>query len=239
MNERSASRHRSLRASRARACRPRSQQSSVSKALHTGEANIGIIVLAAGASSRMGESKQLLRLRGETLLRRAVNAALDSRCRPVIVVTGASLRALRDEVVGTGAIIAVNQAWAEGMGSSIRCGIVALEAATAGRAEAAVLMLCDQPFVTGEVINRLLEAYRAGASPLVASLYEAQGEKTRGVPALFGRPLFPELMGLRGAEGAKRIIAQHSSEASVIAMPEAAFDVDTPRDYRVLLAQCK
>ena len=86
----------------------------------------------------------------------------------------------------------------------------------------------------GEVINRLLAAYEAGRPPLVASEYEAGGERTRGVPALFSRALFPELMALRGAEGAKRVITRHSSRATFIAAPEAAFDVDTPEDYRLL-----
>jgi len=216
---------------------PRQAQSISSWA--AGSVRVGIVVLAAGASTRMGEPKQLLRYEGETLLRRAVNAALASRCRPVIVVVGASLGALRDEVAGTGASIAVNEAWAEGMSSSIRCGVAALEAATEGRAEALVLMLCDQPFVTGRVVNRLLETYdaRRPLPLLVASEYQSRDEKTRGVPALFSRPLFSELLALRGSAGAKQVIAQHSTEAAVIAVPEAAFDVDTPHDYRVLQAR--
>lgn len=198
------------------------------------ETNIGIIVLAAGASARMGEPKQLLRFEGETLLRRATNAAFASRCRPVVVVTGARHDEMGDELDATGALVVVNEEWIEGMGSSIRHGIAALEAATAGTAEAAVLMLCDQPFVTGESLNRLLEAHREAASPLVASRYEAQGEMTHGVPCLFGRALFPELMNLRGGEGAKSVIMRHASEAASVFMPEAAFDVDTPRDYEAL-----
>jgi len=198
------------------------------------ELQSGIIVLAAGAAARMGVLKQLLRYEGKTLLRRAVDAALASRCRPVIVVLGAQADALRAEIAGTDVHIAVNREWAEGMGASIRCGVAALEEVTAERAKAAVLTLCDQPFVTGEVINRLLEAYRAGASPLVASEYGSKDELTRGVPALFSRALFPELMDLRGGEGAKRVIERHLPEATVVAVPEAAFDVDTPHDYWVL-----
>jgi molybdenum cofactor cytidylyltransferase len=182
----------------------------------------------------MGEPKQLLRCGGETLLARAVRAALDSRCRPVFVLLGAHAEALRGEVANAEAQVVVNPEWAEGMASSIRCGIAALEAATAGKARAAVLTLCDQPLVTGEVIGRLLAAYEAGRTPLVASEYEARGERTRGVPALFSRALFPELLALRGAEGAKRVIERHSSEALTVAVPEAAFDVDTPEDYSAL-----
>lgn len=198
------------------------------------ELKVGIIVLAAGASLRMGEPKQLLRCEGETLLGRAVRAALGSRCRPVVVVLGAHAEALRGEVAAAEARVVVNPEWAEGMASSIRCGLAALEAATAGKALAAALTLCDQPFVTGEVIDRLHAAYEAERPPLVASEYEAGGERTRGVPALFSRALFPELMDLRGAEGAKRVIKRHSSSAIFIAAPEAAFDLDTPEDYRLL-----
>lgn len=193
---------------------------------------IGIIVLAAGASIRMGEPKQLLRFEGKTLLRRAVNAARDSRCHPVVVVLGSEADALQNEISETAAHIVVNQAWAEGMGASIRCGIAALEARS--MVEAVVLTLCDQPFITADVINRLLDAYQTGRPPLVAAEYEVGGERTIGVPALFSRALFGELLNLRGTEGAKRVIARHRNEAAVIQIPEAAFDVDTPHDYRVL-----
>lgn len=201
------------------------------------EPSIGIIVLAAGASLRMGELKQLLRYEGETLLRRAVRSALDSQCHPVIVVLGAEADVLRDEIADLEALIVVNQEWNEGMSSSIRCGISALEAATSGHAQAAILMLCDQPFVNASVINRLLETSHARPSLLVASEYESNGERTRGVPALFSRALFSELMAVRGAEGAKRVIERHQNEAGLIAVPEAAFDVDTPDDYQILREQ--
>ncbi|MGB8509744.1 MAG: nucleotidyltransferase family protein [Pyrinomonadaceae bacterium] len=198
------------------------------------ESAIGIIVLAAGASSRMGEPKQLLRYEGETLLGRAVRAALETRCRPVVVVLGACADALRAEVDATGALVVVNQAWAEGMSSSIRLGLSALGTSTSGELDAAVLLLCDQPFVTSGIIMQLIDAYLERRPMLIASEYEVGGERTRGVPALFSRALFPELMKLRGAEGAKRIITRHESDAAFIAVPAAAFDVDTPDDYQDL-----
>ena len=194
----------------------------------------GIILLAAGASTRLGQPKQLLRYEGETLLRRAARAALGSQGRPVIVVLGAQADALHDEIADLEAQIVVNQEWNEGPGSSIRCGLAGLEATTFGRAEAALLTLCDQPFVSSRIINRLIEAYHAKRPRLVVSEYEAKGEKTRGVPALFSRALFSELMDLPGVEGAKRIIARYSHEAIIIATPEAAFDVDTSDDYQIL-----
>jgi molybdenum cofactor cytidylyltransferase len=205
------------------------------------ESSIGIIVLAAGDSSRMGEPKQLLKFEGETLLCRAARAALGVRSGAVVVVLGFRAGVMQEELDAPGALAVVNESWPEGMSSSIRCGLQALEASTADSIEAAILMLCDQPFVTSDVLKRLVDAYSAGRALVVASEYESQGEqtpgageKTLGVPVLFNRALFPELMGLRGAEGAKRIIMRHKAEAAVIAMPEAAFDVDTPGDYRAL-----
>jgi molybdenum cofactor cytidylyltransferase len=194
---------------------------------------IGVIVLAAGDSSRMGEPKQLLPFEGETLLGRAVRAALESACRPVVVVLGFDADALREEIEEMDALVFFNRAWAEGMSSSIRCGLQAVKG-SAPAIEAVILMLCDQPFVTSSVIRRLVDAYHENQSLLVASAYEAAGETTLGVPALFSRALFSELMELRGAEGAKRIIMRHRAKAAIIAVPEAAFDVDTPDDYRAL-----
>lgn len=200
------------------------------------EKGIGIIVLAAGASSRMGEPKQRLVFEGETLLARAVRAALETGCRPVVVVLGAEASVLLEEIAVTGAHVVVNQSWAEGMSSSLRCGLRVLEeSANEETAAAAVVMLCDQPFVTGDVIGRLVDAYLKERPLLVASVYEASGERTCGVPALFSRALFPELSALRGASGARRVIARHKAEATLIEVPEAAFDVDTPGNYQALL----
>lgn len=193
------------------------------------ESAIGIIVLAAGESSRMGEPKQLLRVAGETLLGRTVRAALETPCRPVVVVLGAQADAVRDAVAAAEVRVVVNRVWAEGLSSSIRCGLRAL--AAIDEIGAAILLLCDQPFVTSEVIMRLVAAYHAQQTLLVAAEYEAAGEQTRGVPALFARQLFPELLALRGAEGARRLIRRHIAEATLVAVPEAAFDVDTPANY--------
>jgi molybdenum cofactor cytidylyltransferase len=131
--------------------------------------------------------------------------------------------------------IVVNRVWAEGMSSSIRCGLRAL--AAIDEIGAAILLLCDQPFVTSEVIMRLVAAYHAQQTLLVAAEYEADGEQTRGVPALFARRLFPELLALRGAEGAHRLIRRHVAEANFVAVPEAAFDVDTPANYLAVSQQ--
>ncbi len=189
---------------------------------------VGAVVLAAGASTRMGTPKQLLRFKGETLLRRAALAALDAGCRPVVVVTGAHAARAREELRGLGVLEVENELWETGMASSVRAGIGAVAESDA---DAVVLMLCDQPHVTSEIINTLTDAHRATGCGVVASVY---GEGF-GVPALFGRSLFDELLQLEGAAGAKQVIKSHAREAHFVPFPEGETDVDTPEDFARLL----
>ncbi len=194
-----------------------------------GEAPIAIVVLAAGASRRMGVAKQLLQVRGRSLLRHAVDAALGSRCRPVVVVLGANAEAVQPEVAGLPVQVVQNPHWSEGLSTSIRAGIEALSSA-ANAPEAVVLTLCDQPFVDTDSIEALAAAYRATAHPIVASEYRG----TLGVPALFARALFPELLGLDGDQGAKQVIQRHLSSVRPVPCPLGAVDLDTPQDYEAV-----
>jgi len=190
---------------------------------------VGIIVLAAGGSARMGVPKQLLLYRGQSLLRRAMETAVATVCRPMAMVLGANAERLCDEAKQLPVHVAENKRWEEGIGSSLQIGIETLVAADGG-VEAEVIMLCDQPLVSARNINELVEVYRRTSQPIVASAY---GE-TVGVPALFTRCLFTELAALKGSEGAKQIIAKHAHEVHRIALPAGAIDVDTPRDYEQL-----
>jgi molybdenum cofactor cytidylyltransferase len=191
---------------------------------------VGAIVLAAGSSSRMGSPKQTLQFRGMSLLRRAALAALDAGCRPVIVVTGAYAELSRRELDGLEVLEVLNTVWETGMASSIRMGVERLVGADAG-ADAAVLMLCDQPHVNARVISALVAAHRATQSPLVASAYGG----SFGVPALFSRTLFAELTHLRGQSGAKEVIRKHAQEAHLLPFRDGEVDLDTPDDFSRLV----
>jgi molybdenum cofactor cytidylyltransferase len=193
---------------------------------------VAAVVLAAGASSRMGSPKQLLRFRGRTLLRRAALAALEAACRPVVVVTGALAERTRGELYGLDVVEVFNEGWEDGMASSVRAGVSALTGAEPG-ASAVVLMLCDQPLVTAEVVAGLVAAHRATGSPVVASQYGGGF----GVPALFGRALFDELARLEGRGGAKRVIERHAREAHFVPFPGGEVDVDTAEDFSRLTAE--
>ena len=192
-------------------------------------AGVAAVILAAGASSRMGSPKQTLRYRGESLLRRAVLAALGAGCRPVVVVTGAHAELSRRELKGLGVREVFNPCWETGMASSVRAGVEALAGADA---DAVVMMLCDQPHVTAEVISGLVAAHRATSRSVVASEYGG----SFGVPALFGRTLFAELAQLEGAAGARQVIKRHAAEAHFLPFPGGEMDVDTPDDYTRLTA---
>jgi molybdenum cofactor cytidylyltransferase len=200
--------------------------------VESNSAGVGAVVLAAGSSSRMGSPKQTLRYRGESLLRRAALAALRTACRPIIVVTGASAELSRRELDGLDVREVFNVRWETGMASSVRAGVEGLLSA-APDIDAAVLMLCDQPHVTPEVISGLVAAHRATGSPVVASTYGG----SFGVPALFSRTLFAELSLLEGAAGAKQVIKRHASEAHFLPFDEGEVDVDTPDDFSRLNAE--
>lgn len=198
--------------------------------IESNSTNVGAVILAAGSSSRMGSPKQTLQFEGNSLLRRAALAALGAGCRPVVVVTGAHAELCRRELDQLDVREAFNANWETGMASSVRTGIEGLISMDAGIA-AAVLLLCDQPRVTSDVISNLVAAHHSSGRPVIASTYGG----SFGVPALFSRTLFIELRQLQGMSGAKEIIKRHASDAHFLLFPEGSVDVDTPDDFSCLI----
>ncbi len=174
---------------------------------------VAAVILAAGASTRLGEPKQLVRLGGERLLERSVRVAHEAGCAPVIVVLGASVAAIQRKCDLRDVVLAINPAWSEGMGSSIRCGMQVVPP----DCDATMLMTCDQPAVTPQHLRKLIS--QCDCSP-VASTYANR----RGVPACFPSESFAELGMLRGDEGARHLLAS----ALAIELPGGELDVDTP-----------
>jgi len=188
-------------------------------------AHTAIIILAAGASSRLGQPKQLVRFNGNTLLDHAVQAAAGCAAGMVVVVLGAHAPQIGKDI-GNGPIhIVENKHWQEGMASSLRCGIEALTDVMP-QANAAILMLCDQPFVTAELLNELIAKMERSGKPIIASTYNG----ILGVPALFHKSIFPELLELQGDVGARIVIQRHMDETEVIPFPNGEVDIDTPAD---------
>ena len=191
-------------------------------------ASLFAIVLAAGASTRFGSPKQLVRIAGRPLLHTAVTRASEVTGSALIVVLGcgaAELGALLKHSPGS---VVINQDWREGLASSIRAGIARLPLTCAG----ALLLLADQPAVSTDDLKRLAGTWRKQPQYIAAALYSG----TVGVPAIFPRSLFPELAQLRGDAGARVLLRRNAARVVRVPMPSAAIDVDTPEDLLAVAA---
>lgn len=189
----------------------------------------GIILLAAGASVRMGKAKQLLEFQSQTLLRRTAKTARQVSDE-VIVMLGARSEILRKKIEDLPVRIAENKDWEKGMGSSVKIGLEKL-LETNKNLQAVIIMVCDQPFVSIELLEKIINKYEETNAPIVASEYE----NTLGVPALFSAKIFQELLRLDSSHGAKHLIKKHLSETVAVTFPEGAFDIDTPENYEKLI----
>ena len=190
---------------------------------------IGAVILAAGGSSRLGESKQLIPFRGKTLVRRIVDTACEAGCSPVIVVIGSDDEKLHRELDRAGVVTVQNMQWQRGIGSSIRCGIQGLTNSSPD-IEASVLLVCDQPAVDMRVIERLIALRETTGKSIVASSYA----DTLGVPALFTRSVFEELLSLGDKAGAKSIVLRSPERVASLPFPEGQIDIDTWEDWEKL-----
>jgi molybdenum cofactor cytidylyltransferase len=216
--------------------------------------NIGAVVLAAGGSSRLGQPKQLLVFRGETLVRRAVRAATEAGCAPILVVVGEIGEAIkrsvdiRDSRISSSSLqadqhwsatdkegvtgpavvptVVQNADWREGIGTSIRRGLELLPKDV----HAAVLLTCDQPFLDVSIVRQLIVAQEETGKPIVASSYA----NTLGIPALFHRSCFDALLALPDDAGSKAFILSRRGEVASIPFPRGEIDIDTPEDLKRL-----
>jgi CTP:molybdopterin cytidylyltransferase MocA len=179
--------------------------------------SIPAVILAAGASRRLGRPKQLVLLGGESLLRRTVRAAL-AGCAPVLVVLGCRAGEMAANLAGLPVTLVRNDAWEEGMAASIRAGIRALPEG----AEAVMFLVCDQVAVDGALVGRLLDVQRAEPGKVIACAYAG----ARGTPAVFPARCFRQLLELRGDRGARGLL----EDALLVPFPGGAEDVDLPAD---------
>lgn len=191
--------------------------------------NAAALILAAGASSRLHTPKQFVRFQGESLLRHAARVALGSRCCDVIVVTGAHGARCAAEVRGMPVTIRYNPQWADGISSSIRAGLAVVAERTC-LPECVVLLVCDQPHLEADQINRLLEMHAVAGCGIVASKYA----ETLGVPALFAANYYPALTALRGDRGARQLFWQYDYDCAAVPFPFGEVDIDTPADLELV-----
>ncbi len=187
----------------------------------------GIIILAAGSSSRLGKPKQNLVYKGQTLPQRAIATAAASVCMPVIVVLGANEEVIKPTIENDTINIIHNPDWQEGMASSIRSGINALQKMEP-KADSVILMLCDQPFVDAILLAQLVQ--KKSTKGIIASAYD----DTTGAPVLFDAAYFDELLSLKGHEGAKKLLLKYPDNVVTVPFPLGGIDIDTMKDYERL-----
>lgn len=188
--------------------------------------SLHVLVLAAGPSTRLGEPKQLVRLSGRPLLHTMVGRACALAGHAVTVVLGAHAQLLTQLLRHSPASVIINREWREGLGSSIRLGVAGLPPAC----DAVLLMLADQVAVTADDLKRLASAWKGQDGVIAASLYS----HSVGVPAIFPRWCFSDLMALHGDHGARAVLHRHADRLVRVPMPNAAVDLDTPEQLAEL-----
>lgn len=186
------------------------------------------IILAAGLSSRFSGNKLRASFQGETVLCRIVAAALASKLARVIVVLGHQAPELRELLSGFSLDIVINDRFRDGQSSSIKVGLAALD----GDCMAAMFLAADQPLMTPDIINDLLDHFHAQGKPIC---HPVVGGKRRN-PAIFDRSLFPELMALAGDEGGRKVIDAHPGREAMLEFLDSRpfADVDTMNDLKAL-----
>ncbi|MDX2406958.1 nucleotidyltransferase family protein [Streptomyces microflavus] len=184
------------------------------------------VLLAAGGGRRLGgRPKALLEHRGRPLVEHALRALRNGGCGPLHVVLGAAADEVRARADLTGSVATVNPGWEEGMGSSLRLGLAALAGTGA---DAALVMLVDQPGIGAEAVARVRGAYRSRAS-LVAASYDGE----RGHPVLFGADRWADIAaGAVGDQGARAYLREHRDAITLVECSDVAqaYDIDTAQD---------
>lgn len=188
-----------------------------------------VLLLAAGASSRMGQPKMLLAWQGKTLLQHAVAAAAGIST-PVFIVTGEHTDRIAAMLQHTPVQLIPNPQWREGMGTSIATGVAALLQAgyTPGNL---IIAVCDQPFIDTSLLQQMIATKQTTGKSIVGCSYN----NTIGTPVLFDKRYFPALQQLSGQRGAKRLLQQHPGEVATLPFPRGSIDIDTPEDYERLV----
>lgn len=215
--------------------------------VHAVHEPIAGIVLAAGESARFGRPKQLLDWKGQPFVRAVAQTALKAGLSPVIVVTGANAEGVEAAVEGLDVVIARNEGWQSGQGSSIRAGVLALSDAPlpasyplplftrreGKQCGGAVFLLADQPQITTSIIHALMEKHAEGLYPIVAPMVMDR----RANPVLFDRATFPDLLTIEGDSGGRAIFHKRRVEYLPWHDDLLLLDVDTPEQYQRLIAR--
>ena len=189
----------------------------------------GIVIMAGGASTRLGKPKQLLQYRGKTLLDHAVNEAINAKADAVVLILGKNADMFQKKIDKEKVRVVINKDWEEGMASSVRLGLNTL-LKSKPYMDAVIFMVCDQPHISSSVLNELIITQQKTTKQIVTCNYGG----SIGPPALFHKKYFKELAKLNGDVGARKIIQQNMHDVATIQFPEGKIDIDTKEDYDAL-----
>ncbi len=189
----------------------------------------GIIILAAGESSRLGYPKQIAKYKDKTLLQLAIDAANGCDAHKRVLVLGANRDEIKKTFPGASIPNIPNPHYQKGMSSSLKIGLEYMLKFDAP--DQVIIMLCDQPFVDAKLLNKLIATQEKEGKGIVACAYS----QTVGVPILFGNAYFKELMELKGDEGAKQIALAHEDDLVTVSFPKGKIDIDTEEDLKELV----
>lgn len=192
--------------------------------------NIPVIILAAGASSRMGVTKQLLKWGGDTLLTHTVQIALNLGDNEVIVVLGANYNAINKEIESFPLTVLNNKEWKQGLGKSIACGVDYIMQFNS-EVDGVLIVLADQPLINTEYLNKLIQNFSPYKNQIIATSYK---KGNCGVPVLFDKIYFKELSKLKDDKGAKYLLNQNESFVKTLVPPIKNVDLDSKEDYNTL-----
>lgn len=193
------------------------------------ESKTALLVLAAGNSSRMGSPKQLLPWKATTLLGNVINEGKAAGINDIYVVLGAFYDEIKAFLSDREVFIIKNTAWNKGMSTSIVSGINEI-LASQNNYDQVLIALCDQPLITADFFNELINALKKGEQTAVATCY---GDSS-GVPALFKKSVFKDLSKLSGKTGAKSLLSSYGDKVLCLDVPDIIADVDTPEAYKKL-----
>lgn len=182
---------------------------------------LSILIPAAGASTRLGQAKQLLHYKNRTLIQNAVNIAHSITPGEIIVVTGANADAVKDAVQHTPVRWAHNRNWSAGMGGSIAVGSVSINMASSG----VMILLCDQWRLEASDLRSLADKWQSDPTRIVC----AQANNQVMPPVIFPATCFDQLRALDGDTGASGVLQDHPQLMTPITLKNAAYDIDTKR----------
>jgi molybdenum cofactor cytidylyltransferase len=195
-------------------------------------ASCGVILLAAGSSSRLGHAKQLLPYGDRTLLQHSLDEALQAAFSSIVVVLGANADVIAAHLQGQPVHSVINHNWNSGMASSVRTGLVEL-LRIEPQTTSAIFMVCDQPFVSASLLTAIHAIAQKNGNGIIACSYS----DTIGTPVLFNKKYFSELLALDGQAGARRVVMKHMDDVASVAFPMGHIDIDTIADYNALSGQ--